>query len=53
MDDAEAALREMGRVVRPDGTILLLEHGRSHIALVNRYLDASACLFVCMDTLNG
>lgn len=35
--DPGAALREMARVCRPDGRILLLEHGRSDNALVARY----------------
>jgi methyltransferase OMS1 len=43
-DDPLAVLRQMARVCRrPDGRILLLEHGRSHSwELVSRYLDAHA-----------
>ncbi|SDQ90281.1 class I SAM-dependent methyltransferase [Natronobacterium texcoconense] len=37
--DQVAALREMQRVCRPDGRILLLEHGRSDSALVARYQE--------------
>jgi len=35
-------LRNMGAACKPDGQILLLEHGRSHYGWLNRYLDASA-----------
>lgn len=35
--DPVAAFREMARVCRPDGRILLLEHGRSDNALIARY----------------
>ena len=35
----EAALREMARVCRPDGQILLLEHGRSDNAAIARYQE--------------
>ena len=36
-------LRHFGALVNPDGgRILLLEHGRSHYAWLNRILDASA-----------
>ena len=34
-----AALQEMGRVCRPDGRILLLEHGQSDVGPVARVLD--------------
>ncbi|GAB7009577.1 class I SAM-dependent methyltransferase [Halorubrum trueperi] len=37
--DPVAALREMARVCRPDGQILLLEHGRSDNRLVARYQE--------------
>jgi ubiquinone/menaquinone biosynthesis C-methylase UbiE len=34
-----AALKEMRRVVKPDGKILLVEHGRSNYAWLGRYQD--------------
>jgi ubiquinone/menaquinone biosynthesis C-methylase UbiE len=37
--DAGAVLREMGRVCRPDGRILLLEHGRSRVEWLARFQD--------------
>ena len=40
--DAGGVLREMGRVCRPDGRILLLEHGRSSVAWLARFQDWSA-----------
>jgi ubiquinone/menaquinone biosynthesis C-methylase UbiE len=40
--DPLVALREMGRVVKPDGRILLLEHGRSSWGLMGRYQDRAA-----------
>jgi ubiquinone/menaquinone biosynthesis C-methylase UbiE len=40
--DPVAALREMCRVVRPDGRILLLEHGRSSWGLLGRLQDRGA-----------
>eukprot|EP00004_Rigifila_ramosa_P026305 TRINITY_DN8132_c0_g1_i2.p1 TRINITY_DN8132_c0_g1~~TRINITY_DN8132_c0_g1_i2.p1 ORF type:complete len:235 (+),score=10.39 TRINITY_DN8132_c0_g1_i2:59-706(+) len=46
-----AALHEMARVCRPDGQILLLEHGRSQTpmigALLNWYLDMRAPGHLC------
>lgn len=40
--DPVMALREMSRVCKPDGRILLLEHGRSKYQRINAYLDRSA-----------
>lgn len=40
--DPVAALREMGRVVRSDGRILLLEHGRSSNPWLARFQDWGA-----------
>jgi len=37
--DPVAALREMARVCRPDGRILLVEHGRSDVELFGRFQD--------------
>ena len=37
--DPVAAVEEMGRVCRPDGRVLLLEHGRSDSDLVGRFQD--------------
>lgn len=40
--DPVAALREMARVCRPEGRILLLEHGRSDRQWMGRWQDARA-----------
>jgi ubiquinone/menaquinone biosynthesis C-methylase UbiE len=40
--DPIAALREMQRVCRPDGQILLIEHGRSRFEWLARYQDRRA-----------
>ncbi len=40
--DPVAALREMGRVVKPHGRILLLEHGRSRVGALARLQDRLA-----------
>lgn len=40
--DPELAIREMSRVCKPDGQILLLEHGRSSNRLIGWYQDARA-----------
>jgi ubiquinone/menaquinone biosynthesis C-methylase UbiE len=37
--DPATALREMGRVCRPDGRVRLLEHGRSDVGPVARFQD--------------
>lgn len=42
MDDAKSALREMQRVCRKDGKILLLEHGQSHYKWLSSLLDKFA-----------
>ncbi len=40
--DPVQALKEMRRVCRPEGRILLLEHGRSNLNWVSRYQDKKA-----------
>ena len=42
MEDPVANLKEMSRVLKPGGTMLLLEHGRSHYDWLNTILDNSA-----------
>ena len=44
--DPIAALREMRRVCRPGGQILLLEHGRSQWAWLGRYQDRTAAQMI-------
>lgn len=44
MDDPVQALREMQRVCRPDGRVLLLEHGASSYAWLSGVLDRFADL---------
>ncbi len=39
VDDAEAALREFARVLRPDGQLLFIEHVRSDSAALARWQD--------------
>ncbi|KAJ3003521.1 Methyltransferase-like protein 7B [Thoreauomyces humboldtii] len=40
--DPVVALREMARCCKPDGKVLLLEHGRSHYGFLNDALDKTA-----------
>ncbi|KAF2418497.1 S-adenosyl-L-methionine-dependent methyltransferase [Tothia fuscella] len=40
--DPEGLLRNLGKLVKDDGRILLLEHGKSHYDWLNRLLDQSA-----------
>lgn len=41
-EDPVKALKEMSRVCKEDGQILLLEHGRSHYDWLNRILDMNS-----------
>ncbi|KAI8922024.1 S-adenosyl-L-methionine-dependent methyltransferase [Powellomyces hirtus] len=40
--DPVAALKEMARCCKPDGKVLLLEHGRGHYQYLNEALDKTA-----------
>ncbi|KAF2396107.1 S-adenosyl-L-methionine-dependent methyltransferase, partial [Trichodelitschia bisporula] len=42
VEDPVAMLRNLGRLVRRDGRVLLLEHGRSYYEWVNRLMDKTA-----------
>lgn len=42
--DQVAAFQEMHRVVKPDGTIMLLEHGRSSVGWIARRQDRSGAI---------
>jgi methyltransferase OMS1 len=41
-DDPEGLLRSLGKLVKQDGRIMLLEHGKSHYDWLNRLLDQTA-----------
>lgn len=42
-EDPNAVLQEMRRVCRPNGKILLIEHGRGSYDWINNVLDGGAC----------
>jgi methyltransferase OMS1 len=41
-EDPEGLLRSLGKLVKDDGKIMLLEHGKSHYDWLNRLLDQTA-----------
>jgi methyltransferase OMS1 len=41
-DDPEGLLKNLGKLVKQDGRIMLLEHGKSHYDWLNRILDQTA-----------
>ena len=41
-NEPEKLLRNLGKLVKPDGTILLLEHGMGYYEWINKYLDVQA-----------
>lgn len=41
-EDPVAAVRNMGRLLKPGGRVVLVEHGRSYYDWVNRFLDTRA-----------
>jgi methyltransferase OMS1 len=41
-DDPEGLLKSLGKLVKQDGRIMLLEHGKSHYDWLNRILDQTA-----------
>lgn len=41
-DDPVAALRRMAQACSPGGSVVLLEHGRSHYEFLNRFLDRNS-----------
>ena len=55
IDDVSSALREMRRVLRPDGQYLFLEHGRSddsRVARLQNFLNPVQKLVACGCNLN-
>jgi len=53
VDDPVAVLKEMQRVCKDDGKILLLEHGKSYYSWVNVLMDAAIYFNVLGCKRNG